>query len=95
MPWWHMKTVSRSGSSDGAHSLKRLKGEEARALDARQFVLLRLAHVHDERRLFVPHALGELRRSDVFEAHAFNLPRVRKKYQRAAPEGNRPEQLSL
>src|SRR5205085_6851099 len=25
-PWWHMKTVSRSRSSEGAHSLKRLSG---------------------------------------------------------------------
>src|SRR5215207_4804097 len=26
MPWWQMKAVGRSGSSVGAHSLKRLKG---------------------------------------------------------------------
>src|SRR5207237_1154275 len=49
--------------------------EEARALDARQLVLLRLAHVNQERLVAAPQALGELGGCDRPKAHRCQTPK--------------------
>src|SRR4051812_40723627 len=70
------------------------QGEQSRALDARKLVLFGLAHVYDERRLFAPHALGELRRSDSLESHLPHSFRVRGKiYSGPAWKANGPRAL--
>src|SRR5215204_1640237 len=45
------------------------QGEEPRALDPRQFVLLRLAHVHEEQVAAAPHTLPKLFRRYRLEIH--------------------------